>query len=220
MNKLEKPYTKKQKFDFIVNYNHNQGLIIEETDKALYALAPWEKLEGDDVINNREEYEAVQTQKERERIDMLSLTAADVERAIYKAKRMDFEDILELVRESQTRESQFVNRESGNIDIDQSQTSSTDYNNDNTAHESRVTTHEIDLKALKIELKANNFYRGNPYIEQVGALLGFTPQMLDEFFETGDYTKLAASAKEQDSNAVEERVQNAPFDINTESEGK
>ncbi len=174
----------------------------------------------DGYLVTETEAEPRRAQAERERINMLSLTAADVERAIYKAKGMDFEDILELVRESQTRESQFVNRESGNIDIDQSQTSSTDYNNDNTAHESRVTTHEIDLKALKIELKANNFYRGNPYIEQVGALLGFTPQMLDEFFETGDYTKLAASAKEQDSNAVEERVQNAPFDINTESEGK
>ena len=49
---------------------------------------------------------------------------------------------------------------------------------------------DIDVKALKIEFKANNFYRGNPYIEQVGLLLGFTSQMLDEFFEANDYTKL------------------------------
>ena len=40
------------------------------------------------------------------------------------------------------------------------------------------------------ELKANNFYRGNPYINQVGTLLGLTSQQLDEFFETNDYTKL------------------------------
>ena len=48
----------------------------------------------------------------------------------------------------------------------------------------------LDLKALKIELKANNFYRGNPYIDAVGTLLGFTKEQLDEFFETNDYTKL------------------------------
>ena len=45
-------------------------------------------------------------------------------------------------------------------------------------------------QGLEIELKANNFYRGNPYINQVGTLLGLTSQQLDEFFETNDYTKL------------------------------
>lgn len=132
---LNKPYTEAQRMDFIVEYNHKQGYTIEEGENGLEALGYTE-----------DELQA----QERERINMLSLTAADVERAIYKAKDMDFEDIVEMVKESP----------------------------------------DIDVKALKIELKANNFYRGNPWIEQVGALLGFTPGMLDEFFETGDYTKL------------------------------
>ena len=51
-------------------------------------------------------------------------------------------------------------------------------------------TEGIELKALKIELKANHFYRGNPYIDAVGALLGFTSEQLDKFFETNDYTVL------------------------------
>ena len=51
-------------------------------------------------------------------------------------------------------------------------------------------TAPVDIKALKIELKANNFYRGNPYIDTVGTLLSFTKEQLDEFFETNDYTKL------------------------------
>jgi hypothetical protein len=42
----------------------------------------------------------------------------------------------------------------------------------------------------KIELKANHFYRGNPYVSAVGALLGFTSEQLDKFFETNDYTVL------------------------------
>lgn len=35
---LLKPYTDKDRIDFIVKYNHNMGLPIEETDTALYAL--------------------------------------------------------------------------------------------------------------------------------------------------------------------------------------
>ena len=93
--------------------------------------------------------------EEAERIAKLNLTAADVERAIYKAKGIDFEDMLKLV------EAQPIAEGEG-----------------------------LDLKALKIELKANNFYRGNPYIDAVGTLLGFTKEQLDEFFETNDYTKL------------------------------
>lgn len=96
-------------------------------------------------------------QEETKRIAMLNLTAADVERGIYKAKGIDFDDILTLI------EAQPLNENGEAI---------------------------LDIKALKIELKANNFYRGNPYINQVGTLLGLTSQQLDEFFETNDYTKL------------------------------
>ena len=37
---------------------------------------------------------------------------------------------------------------------------------------------------------ANDYYRGNPLIDIVGAQLGITPKQLDNFFETNDYTKL------------------------------
>lgn len=85
--------------------------------------------------------------EERERLDMLFMTGSDVERAIYKVKGMDFDDILAMVKNNPA----------------------------------------IDAKALKIEFKANNFYRGNPYISQVGALLGFTSEQMDRFFDTKDY---------------------------------
>lgn len=48
----------------------------------------------------------------------------------------------------------------------------------------------LDIKALKIELKANNFYRGNPYVSAIGALLGFTEEQLNLFFEDGNYEHL------------------------------
>ena len=90
--------------------------------------------------------------EEKERISKLYLTAADVERGIYQAKGMDFEDIIALVTQLQPQ--------------------------------------GLDIKALKIELKANNFYRGNPYVDTIGTLLGFTSEQLDKFFETNDYTVL------------------------------
>lgn len=114
------------------------------------------------IVKNPVPTEEELAQMEAERIAMLNLTAADVERAIYKARGMDFDDIITLVEQYNQTEPMSETGESASIDI----------------------------KALKIELRANNFYRGNPYIDMVGNLLGFTKKQLDEFFETNDYTKL------------------------------
>lgn len=111
--------------------------------------------------------------EEAERIAMLNLTAADVERAIYKACGKDFEDIIAVIEQA---------KESG-----------------------------IDIKALKIELGANNFYRGNPYIDTVGTLLGFSKEMLDKFFDTNDYRYLTTC--KLNVNAIPEE---AVIEINSE----
>ena len=120
--------------------------------------------EGEAITTRRWQIKAIPVptpeelaQQEAERIAMLNLTAADVERAIYKAKGIDFEDVIALIEAQPLSEGQ---------------------------------SPVVDIKALKIELKANNFYRGNPYIDIVGTLLGFSKEQLDEFFETNDYTKL------------------------------
>lgn len=117
--------------------------------------------------------EEQKAQEEAERIAMLNLTAADVERAIYKACGKDFEDIIAVIEQA---------KESG-----------------------------IDIKALKIELKANNFYRGNPYIDAVGTILGFTNEQLDKFFDTNDYRYLTTCKLKV--NAIPEK---AVIEINSE----
>jgi hypothetical protein len=104
------------------------------------------------------DFEAEEAQKEAERVAMLYLTAADVERGIYKAKRMDFDDILSLVQ--------------------------------------TYPQEGLDVKALKIELKANHFYRANPYVNAIGKLLGFTKEQLNKFFEDGNYEHLLEVADE------------------------
>jgi hypothetical protein len=163
---LLKPYTDAERMDFIVEYNHNQGYTIEETEDSLQALG------------YTEEEQALQ---EKERIAKLYLTGADVERGIYQAKGMDFDDIIALVEKlSQT----IIDEETGEV-IQQGI--------------------DIDVKALKIELKANNFYRGNPYVSAVGALLGFTDEMLDKFFEDGNYEHLIPPVVEEE--IVEEPIE-------------
>ena len=149
--------------------SYQNGKIVGYTetpqDTTFYMLDKVEETNDEYVYDyDKEEYvlkdetwEQEQAQKEAQRIAMLNLTAADVERAIYKAKGLDFDDILTLVEAQPLAED---------------------------------GTPQIDIKALKIELKANNFYRGNLYIDIIGTLLGFTKQQLDEFFETNDYTKL------------------------------
>ena len=134
---LKKPITDGQRLDFIVEYNHKQGYEIRETEEEIQA---WGYTEEELAL------------QEKERIAKLNLTGADVERGIYQAKGMDFDDILAFVT---------VNPPQG-----------------------------LDVKALKIELKANHFYRGNPYVNAVGGLLGFTSEQLDKFFEFNDYTYL------------------------------
>jgi hypothetical protein len=138
---------------------------IEETDKEYV-------LDGEQYILKDEAWEEKQAQKEAERIAMLNLTAADVERAIYKAKGLDFNDVISLVEKQKAT---------------------------------------IDIKALQIELKANNFYRGNPYIDAVGTILGFTNEQLDKFFDTNDYRYLTTCKLKV--NAIPE---DAVIEINSE----
>ena len=109
-------------------------------------------LDGEEYVLKDSAYFEKQAQKERERIANLFLTRADVERGIYKAKGMDFDDVLEFICTNPPA--------------------------------------ELDIKALKIELKANHFYRGNPYVSAIGALLGFSEEQLNLFFEDANYEHL------------------------------
>ena len=114
----------------------------EDYDEGKYII-----VDGELVLNP--DWEEEKRQKERERLDRLTLTPADVERALYKAKSMDFEDLKALIAE-------------------------------------KIPT--IDLKALAIEFRAKDFYRGAEaggmrLFDIVGALLGYTPDDMDYLFK-------------------------------------
>ena len=149
--------------DLIIMINESREQLIE--DIKFYKYTSIEETHIDYQLYNSEYLTPEEIAiKERERLDMLYLTGADVERGIYQAKGMDFDDIMAFV---------MANPPQG-----------------------------LDMKALKIELKANNFYRGNPYVNAVGSLLGFTAEQLDKFFETKDYTYLLPSEQVEDTNVA------------------
>lgn len=69
--RLEKPYSENERIDFIVQYNHGLGYVIEETETELQALGYTEE----EIV-----------QQERQRIAMLSLTRGDVFRGLLQAR--------------------------------------------------------------------------------------------------------------------------------------
>lgn len=64
---------------------------IEDNDKYIYS---------DGAIIENPDYEQIKRQKHRQELDALILTPADVERALYKAKGMDFEDLKALISQA------------------------------------------------------------------------------------------------------------------------
>lgn len=140
---------------------HEDKVYIAENQEALsrYYLEPIQVLpddynsdkyivvEGELILNP--DYEEEMRRRERERLDALTLTPADVERALYKAKGMDFEDLKALIAQQ---------------------------------------IPQIDTKALSIEFRAKDFFRGAMYngmrlLDVVGALLGYSPSDMDYLFE-------------------------------------
>ena len=126
---LIKPYTEQQRLDFIVTENHQQGYEIKETETALEA---WGYTEEE------------QAQKERERINMLSLTKREVFLALYRDKGITPEQI----------------------------------------------KFQIQNEEALIEFEyANDYFRGNPLINSIGKLLGYTTEELDYLFEFKEFPK-------------------------------
>ena len=125
--------------------------------------------DGSDVVLDPD-YDEKQKQKERERLDSLTLTPADVDRALYKAKKMDFEDLKALIVQA-------------------------------------LPT--VDIKALSIEFRAKDFYRGAVangmrLFDVVGALLGYSSDDMDYLFEHKELPEKEEPSPEPTEEPVEE----------------
>lgn len=83
---LNKPYTDEQRIDFIVENNHRKGYEIRETEEALEAWG-----------YTQEE----KAQKERERLDNLSMTRGDVFEALILAKGLGKAQIRAMIEQAE-----------------------------------------------------------------------------------------------------------------------
>lgn len=101
-------------------------------------------------------------QQEKERIAKLSLTKREVFLGLYQAKGVTPEMIKSQITDG-------VNKGAGSLDS--------------------ILESEVQKALIEFEY-ANDYYRGNPLIDIVGATLEITPEQLDKFFETKDYTCL------------------------------
>ena len=126
-NKLDKPYTENERLNFIVEENHNLGYEIRETETALEA---WGLTEEE------------QAQKERERINQLSLTKREVFLALLNDKNITPDMIRAQIQSPQAL-----------IEFDY----------------------------------ANDYFRGNPLIESIGGMLGYSSDDLDYLFEHKEF---------------------------------
>lgn len=166
-------YTEKQRQDFIVTYNHNQGYEIKEYTTSETKQEEIENLETGEI--ELVEYEIVTKhieawgyteeeleQQKRERVAMLSLTRGDVFRGLLQARGVTRAMLRGMIENNEQLTE--VQREMALIDFDE----------------------------------ALNFYRGNALIDTVGLALGIESAQLDAFFETNDYTTLLPVEVEND----------------------
>lgn len=77
----------------IINYKVTEEVYNDFIDDNLRYI--WN---GTEIVLNPN-YEEEKAKQQREELDRLTLTPADVERALYKAKGMDFEDLKTLIAE-------------------------------------------------------------------------------------------------------------------------
>ena len=126
----------------------NEEIVSFEITEEVYNNIDHYIWDGSDVVLNPN-WEQEEAERERQRLDALTLTPADVERALYKEKQMDFEDLKALISQQLP---------------------------------------QVDTKALSIEFRAKDFFRGAMYgnmrlFDVVGALLGYTSADMDYLFE-------------------------------------
>lgn len=117
---------------------------IEKQYKGYYICSQSNITDGTLNPDFEQEYQ----ERERLKLDSLTLTPADVERALYKTKGMDFSDLKTLIQEN---------------------------------------VPSIDMKALSIEFRAKDFYRGATaggvrLFDTIGAILGYSPADMDYLF--------------------------------------
>ena len=89
--KLNKPYTENQRADFIVEYNHRKGLLIEETEEGLIAKEPPQPSLDELATIKRSERDIML--KATDVYMLIDFPISDEERELYKQYRQYLRDL-------------------------------------------------------------------------------------------------------------------------------
>ena len=184
---LKKPYTDKDRVDFVINYNHNQNLQIEETDLFLFALEPNEIM-GDkeievDVFDYDEEEQPIMIEVEE------VVTDEDGnEQTVIKQVQSTHKETITIPYPvlNPNYEQEQAQKERERI----AKLSLTKREVFLALHHAKQITPEMikaqigsNVEAL-IEFEyAEKYYRFNPLIDTIGGMLGYSSADLDYLFE-------------------------------------
>ena len=170
--KLEYPYTDEQRADFIVEYNHNQGLRIEEIENIVEVETSHYEPSYDEDGNFVEEVLVVDTMEE----NMPTLYAL-----------APFEELIngEIIDNTEEYEAEKAKQEAERIaklSLTKREVFLAIYQDKGITPE-QIRAQITDQGALIEFDYAEKYYRGNPLIDLLGASLGYTKEQLDYLFQ-------------------------------------
>lgn len=209
--KLEYPYTEDEKLNFIVEYNHQQGLRIETVDNFVEVETTEEITEEREIVDE-ETGEVIGT--ETVVVDTKTYTETQNYPTYYALEKNEImvNDVPVIDPEYEEKEAQkereriaMLSLTRGDVfralylakGVTRAQIRALIENNE------LISEAKRELSLIDFD-EALNFYRGNVLIDTLGLALGITSKQLDEFFETNNYTCLFDDPQEnQDTSEVE-----------------
>ena len=188
---LKQPYTDKQRMDFIVEQNHKLGYEIRQTqvtyeveEEVPYTEIETEEIqvsvldeEGNPILdedgNPTFKTQTIEKEVVKYKTEIVEKTGYNLEAWGYTEEEKQEQERERVKMLSMTKREMFLG-------LYQAKGITPDM----------LKAQITDPQAL-IEFEyANDYYRGNPLIDVIGAQLGFTSEQLDKFFETKDYKEL------------------------------
>lgn len=210
---LKQPYTDKQRMDFIVEQNHKLGYEIRQVEityevkeEVPYTEIETEELqvpvldeEGNPVLdeegNPTFETQTIEKEVVKYRTETVEKTGCNLEAWGYTEEEKQEQERERVKMFSMTKREMFLG-------LYQAKGITPDM----------LKAQITDPQAL-IEFEyANDYYRGNPLIDVIGAQLGFTSEQLDKFFMNKDYHELL----QVEDEVIDENTTDTTTDIQDE----
>ena len=98
-NILKKPYSNIQRIEFVSQFSFLEGKKILETNEALYALEQNQTVVEGRIVEDID-YEKNLKETRKKLAAKMSISSSKLERAIYNSKSMDFDDVIEFIKEN------------------------------------------------------------------------------------------------------------------------